>query len=146
MRTAAHMTKTDMLHWLSASMVKAAKTLAMTVSMALLSTSACWLFTKLYLSANTLPYDTQWSESGRCYINAYIPKFSSLGVLGKTVKLFSSNSFFRVYDRDGVLLKSSEWLLWQREFAELEGAFWVNGHAIYPSNNGYAGWSLPECN
>ncbi|MDX5432579.1 MAG: hypothetical protein LPK20_03260 [Halomonas sp.] len=140
------MTRTSMLHWLSASMVKAAKTLAMTVSMALLSTSACWLFAKPYLSANTRPYDTQWSESERCYINAYIPKFSSLGVLGKTVKLFSSDSFFRVYDSNGVLLKSSEWLLWQREFAGLEGAFWVNGHAIYPSNNGYASWTLPECN
>ncbi|MBC9248662.1 hypothetical protein A9179_00090 [Pseudomonas alcaligenes] len=127
-------------------MANAEKALVMTVSVAVLAASASWLYVKLYLSASTDPYMVSWSESGRCYINAYVPKFSSLGVLGKTVKLFSSNSFFRVYNKDGVLLTSSEWLLWQREFAEMEGAFWVNGYAIYPSNNGYAGWLLPECN
>ena len=146
MRSAANMIRTSVFHLLSSAMVKAARALAMTVSMAILTASASWLFTKLYLSANTPPYDAQWSESGRCYINAYIPKFSSLGVLGKTVKLFSSDSFFRVYDKNGVLLKSSEWLLWQREFAELEKAIWVNGNAIYPTDSGYAGWTLPECN
>lgn len=88
---------------------------------------------------------TYWNESRSCYINAYIPKFSSLGVPGRLVKLFSSDSFFRVYKKDGNLLKSSEWLLWQREFAESEKAIWVNGRAIYPTNNGYEGWELQEC-
>lgn len=106
---------------------------------------AIWLYVKVNLSRSTEPYARTWSESRACYINAYIPKFSSFGVPGKLVKLFSSDSFFRVYKKDGTLLKSSEWLLWQREFAESEKAIWVNGHAIYPTGDGYQGWTLREC-
>lgn len=104
-----------------------------------------WLYVKLSLSRSTEPYATTWSTSRACYINAYIPKFSSLGVPGKVVKLFSSDAFFRVYRKDGTLLKSSEWLLWQREFADSESEKWINGNAIYPTNDGYAGWTLREC-
>ncbi|WP_373386820.1 hypothetical protein [Pseudomonas alcaligenes] len=120
--------------------------IALTIFITCFSVSGSWLFTKLRLSSTTEPYMTYWNEARTCYINAYIPRFSSLGALGKTIKLFSSDSFFRVYDKNGVLLKSSEWLLWQREFAELEKAIWVNGHAIYPTDSGYASWTLPECN
>lgn len=106
---------------------------------------AIWLYVKVNLSLSTEPYATTWSESRSCYINAYIPQFSSLGVPGKLVKLFSSDAFFRVYRKDGTLLKSSEWLLWQREFADSESEQWVNGNAIYPTDDGYAGWTLREC-
>ena len=104
-----------------------------------------WLFVKINLSSKATPYMTYWNESRSCYINAYIPKFSSLGALGKIVKLFSSDSFFRVYSKDGVLLKSSEWLLWQREFAESEKAIWVHRRAIYPTDSGYEGWVIEAC-
>lgn len=104
-----------------------------------------WLYVKINLSRSTEPYATTWSETRACYINAYIPKFSSLAVPGKIVKLFSSDAFFRVHRKDGALLKSSEWLLWQREFADSESAQWANGNAIYPTNSGYEGWTLPEC-
>lgn len=104
-----------------------------------------WLYVKLELSRITPPYATIWSDSRACYINAYIPAYSPLGVPGKLVKLFSSDAFFRVYRKDGALLKSSEWLLWQREFADTESEQWVNGNAIYPTNDGYEGWTLPEC-
>lgn len=36
---------------------------------------------------------------------------------GKDIELFRSDSFFRVYSKGGVLLKSSEWLLWKRKYA-----------------------------
>jgi ABC-type dipeptide/oligopeptide/nickel transport system permease component len=104
-----------------------------------------WLYVKLYLSHNTNPHSTTWSDSGACYINSYIPNFRSLGVPGITVELFSSAAFFRVYRKDGTLVKNSEWLLWQREFADSESEKWVNGNAIYPTDDGYAGWSLREC-
>jgi hypothetical protein len=112
---------------------------------ALLAIGGFWLFVKLSLSSSAEPYMTYWNESRTCYINAYIPKFSSFGVPGKVVKLFSSDSFFRVYKEDGALLKSSEWLLWQREFAVSEKAIWAGGRAIYPTNSGYEGWELQEC-
>jgi hypothetical protein len=104
-----------------------------------------WLYVKFELSRNTKPYSTTWSTSGACYINSYIPNYWSLGVPGITIELFSSQAFFRVYRKDGTLLKSSEWLLKQREFADSERAQWVNGNAIYPTNSGYEGWTLPEC-
>ncbi len=104
-----------------------------------------WLYVKFDLSRNTKPYSTIWSDSGACYINSYIPNYWSLGIPGITVELFSSQAFFRVYHKDGTLLKSSEWLLMQREFADNESAQWANGNAIYPTNSGYEGWTLPEC-
>lgn len=111
----------------------------------LITLGAGWLYVKLSLATETQPYMTYWNESRSCYINAYVPRFSSLGVLGVVVKLFSSDSFFRVYSKDGFLLKSSEWLLWQREFAESEKAIWVNGRAIYPTDSGYEGWVIEAC-
>lgn len=110
-----------------------------------LALTTMWLLVKINLSAKTTPYMTYWNESRSCYINAYIPRFSSLGALGRFVKLFSSDSFFRVYSKDGVLLKSSEWLLWQREFAESEKAIWAHGRAIYPTDSGYEGWVIEAC-
>ena len=121
------------------------KALTIAIIIAVVAMIESWLSMKLRLSASTRPYMTYWNESHSCYINAYIPKFSSFGVPGKFVKLFSSDSFFRVYKKDGTLLKSSEWLLWQHEFAESEKAIWVNGRAIYPTNSGYEGWALQEC-
>lgn len=104
-----------------------------------------WLYVKLELSRNTVVFDTVWSDSGACHIDAYVPTYTSLGVLGMTVELFSSNGFYRVYNKAGVELKSSEWLLWQHEYPDMETARWVNGHAIYPTGDGYRGWRLPEC-
>ncbi|SDR94735.1 hypothetical protein [Pseudomonas oryzae] len=103
----------------------------------LIALGAGWLYVKLSLATDTQHYMTYWNESRSCYINTYTPKFSSLGALGWIVRLFSSGSFFRVYSKDGILLKSSEWLLWQREFAESEKAIWIHGRAIYPTDSGY---------
>lgn len=126
-------------------MPKTNHAIPMTLLIVLLAISGCWLFVKINLGSKATPYMTYWNESRSCYINAYVPKFSSLGALGKIVKLFSSDSFFRVYSKDGVLLKSSEWLLWQREFAESEKAIWVHRRAIYPTDSGYEGWVIEAC-
>ncbi|WP_426233622.1 hypothetical protein [Pseudomonas sp. TWP3-2] len=90
-------------------------------------------------------YSTTWNESGTCYIQSYIPQYSALGVAGSIAKLFASEAFFRVYAKDGTLLKSSEWLLWQNEFTTDERSQWVYGHAIYPTATGYEGWNIPAC-
>ena len=119
--------------------------LSVFVTIVILAPLSIWLYVKFELSRNTKPYSTTWSASGACYINSYIPNYWSLGVPGIAIELFSSQAFFRVYRKDGILLKSSEWLLTQREFADSERALWVNGNAIYPTNSGYEGWALPEC-
>lgn len=91
------------------------------------------------------PFMTYWNDTRSCRIDAYAPRFSSYGVVGKLVKLFSSNSFFRVYRNDGVLLRSSDWVLRQCEFAQLEKASWAGNQAIYPTSDGYQGWAIDEC-
>ncbi|WP_339513669.1 hypothetical protein [Pseudomonas sp. RL_15y_Pfl2_60] len=121
-------------------------TLWIFIAFTTISAIGLWLFVKLDISKNTETYSTIWSDSGACYVNSYIPNYRALGVMGITVGLFSSEAFFRVYRQDGTLLKSSEWLLTQSEFAGTESAKWINGNVIYPTNSGYEGWTLSECN
>lgn len=104
-----------------------------------------WLYIKLGAAAAAEVYSTKWNESKTCYINSYIPRYSNFGVAGKVVKLFTSEAFFRVYNKKGELLRSSEWLLWQSEFTTDERSQWVNGHAIYPTSSGYEGWNITAC-
>ncbi|WP_224787275.1 hypothetical protein [Pseudomonas fluorescens] len=93
-------------------------------------------------------YSIVWSDNGTCSLRSYIPQYSAIGIPGKLFKLFklfASEAFFRVYAKDGTLLKSSEWLLWQNEFTFDERSQWVSGHAIYPTATGYEGWNIPAC-
>ncbi|WP_426203329.1 hypothetical protein [Pseudomonas sp. TWP3-1] len=105
--------------------------------------AACYLKTTAARLAHV--YSTDWNDAGTCYIQSYIPQYSTLGVAGSIAKLFTSEAFFRVYAKDGTLLKSSEWLLWQNEFTTDERSQWVYGHAIYPTATGYEGWNIPAC-
>lgn len=111
----------------------------------LIAMGASWLYVKLSLARETEPFMTYWNNTRSCRIDAYAPRFASHGLVGKFVKLFSSDSFFRVYSHDGVLLRSSEWDLWQRESAQSEKASWAGNRAIYPTNSGYQGWVIDEC-
>lgn len=104
-----------------------------------------WVYLKAQAANLANVYSTTWNEAGTCYINSYIPRYSALGVAGKLASLFTSEAFFRVYTKDGELLKSSEWLLWQNEFTTDERSQWVGGRAIYPTADGYEGWIIPEC-
>lgn len=105
-----------------------------------------WSYIKIQLTRNIFPYLTTWNDSHTCYINSYIPNYSSFGITGKLVGLFSSEAFFRVYDKENNLLKTSEWQFFQRAFADTESERWINSHALYPTDNGYKGWKLTECN
>ncbi|MNF72831.1 hypothetical protein [Pseudomonas sp. BF-R-01] len=115
------------------------------IVLVLCALGSAWLYVKQGAAAAAMVYSTTWNDSKTCYINSYIPQYSKFGVVGKFVKLFTSEAFFRVYTDEGELLKSSEWLLWQNEFTTDERSQWVNGHAIYPTSTGYEGWNISEC-
>lgn len=115
------------------------------IAVLILLPAIAFLYVKIETARIAKVYDRVWSESGACYIDAYIHNYRKLGVVGKTVALFSGNGFYRVYSKEGLELKSSEWLLWQRDYPDMEGAFWTNGHVFYSSADGYGGWTLPEC-
>jgi hypothetical protein len=87
-----------------------------------------------------------WNADRTCSITTYSPTLGEGTFLNKLFHLIAPPTFFRVYDKEGRLQKSSEWLLWQREAGELEAPRWMgNAHVLYPTTQGYAEWSLPGC-
>lgn len=105
---------------------------------------ACWLVIKVSSGRHAKLYMQQWSDSGACVINTYVPVYGN-SVPGKIVRAFSTNSFFRVYHKDGTLLESTEWVLDVHEDGILDHARWSNDRAIYPTDLGYEGWTLAQC-
>jgi hypothetical protein len=117
----------------------------MTIVMATLLPTLTWLWVKIDTSRSATPHSIMPSNSQDCTMRAYIPKLSKYGIIGDLIRPFSSPSFYRVYSKDDVLLRTSEWLLLQREFSDTDTAKWIHSHVIYPTNSGYEGWKIPEC-
>lgn len=84
------------------------------------------------------------SENGSCVLKTYTRRYSAAGVAGGIASLFGSSYYYRVYSREGALLATSEWKLWEREFGDMD-AHWINRTAMYPGQDGWAGWGLPQC-
>lgn len=105
---------------------------------------AGWLIIKVNAARHAKLYTQQWSDNGACVINTYIPVYGT-GVPANIVRALSTNSFFRVYHKDGTLLESTEWVLDVHEDGILDHARWGNNRAIYPTDMGYEGWTLAQC-
>lgn len=103
-----------------------------------------WLIIKINAARHATLYTQQWSPAGTCVINTYIPVYGS-GVPANLVRALSTNSFFRVYHKDGTLLESTEWVLDVHEDGILDYARWGKERAIYPTDLGYEGWTLKQC-
>jgi len=129
----------------SSSWVKWGRSALLLLALAFVALVAAACYVKTAASRLAHVYSTDWNDAGTCYIQSYIPQYSAVGIPGMIFKLFASEAFFRVYAKDGTLLKSSEWLLWQNEFTTDERSQWVYGHAIYPTATGYEGWNIPAC-
>jgi hypothetical protein len=112
---------------------------------AVLSPILIWLWVKIDISRSASPHTIIQSNSRDCTIRAYTPKLSKYGVIGDLIRLFSSPTFYRVYSKEGVILRTSEWLFLQREFSDTDTAKWIHSHVIYPTNSGYEGWKIPDC-
>ncbi|MFK3774172.1 hypothetical protein [Pseudomonas sp. NPDC089406] len=84
------------------------------------------------------------SENGSCVLKTYTRRYSAAGVAGGIASLFGSSYYYRVYSREGALLETSEWTFWEREFGDMD-AHWINRTAMYPGQDGWAGWGLPQC-
>lgn len=107
---------------------------------------AGWLFIKVSAARNASVYAQQWNDQGTCVIKTYVPHYGN-SVPHNIVRALSTSTFFRVYHKDGTLLESTEWVLDMHEDGILDHAHWgQNQHrAIYPTDLGYEGWTLPEC-
>ncbi|WP_219115636.1 hypothetical protein [Janthinobacterium sp. UMAB-56] len=105
---------------------------------------AGWLFIKVSAARNATVYSQQWNEQGTCVIKTYVPHYGN-GVPHNIVRALSTSTFFRVYHKDGTLLESTEWVLDMHEDGLLDHARWGQNRAIYPTDMGDEGWTLPEC-
>ena len=106
---------------------------------------SAWLGMKIDIGQSATPHTIIYSDAQDCSIKVYTPKLSKYGLMGDVVRPFSSPAFYRVYRSDGTLLRSSEWALFQREFADTDTARWIHSHVVYPTYGGYEGWKIPEC-
>ena len=68
---------------------------------------AVWLSVKINAAEHAKLYAQAWSPSGKCVINTYAPAYGS-GTVSNIVRSLSTQSFFRVYDKQGVMLESTE--------------------------------------
>jgi hypothetical protein len=120
------------------------KTGLITAAILFLLLLAGWLFIKVAAARNATVYAQQWNEQGTCVIKTYVPHYGK-GVPHNIVRALSTSTFFRVYHKDGTLLESTEWVLDMHEDGILDHARWGQNRAIYPTDMGYEGWTLPEC-
>lgn len=120
------------------------KTGLITAAILFLLLLAGWLFIKVAAARNATVYAQQWNEQGTCVIKTYVPHYGN-GVPHSIVRALSTSTFFRVYHKDGTLLESTEWVLDMHEDGILDHARWGQNRAIYPTDMGYEGWTLPEC-
>lgn len=100
---------------------------------------------KLQSSWEAQPVKKYWSPSAQCYIARYIPSYQAVGMVGRALEMFSSQYFYRVYTKDGELLKTSEWYLWMREGNAGVAPEFQGEMVLYPGADGWESWMVPEC-
>lgn len=105
---------------------------------------AVWLSVKINAAEHAKLYSQAWSPSGKCVINTYAPAYGS-GTISNIVRALSTQSFFRVYDKQGGMLESSEWVLDLHEDGLQDVAYWGKERAFYPTDMGYESWTLRQC-
>lgn len=120
------------------------KSLLIVAGLLLAMLIAVWLSVKINAAEHAKLYAQAWSPSGKCVLNTYAPAYGS-GTVSNIVRSLSTQSFFRVYDKQGDMLESTEWVLDLHEDGLQDHARWGNERAIYPTDMGYEGWTLPQC-
>ncbi|QBX80454.1 hypothetical protein E4Z61_08810 [Citrobacter tructae] len=105
----------------------------------------CLLFIKIMAYRGAVKEDSLWNDQNKCELVTYIPDYRPYGAPGRLLRLFSNQSFFIVYDKDGNKLKSSAWYFWQAQFSDLMAPEWHGQFAVYPTSDGWAEWRIPAC-
>ena len=120
------------------------KSLLLVAGLLLAMLIAVWLSIKINAAEHAKLYAQAWSPSGKCVINTYTPAYGS-GTAANIVRALGTQSFFRVYDKQGTMLESTEWVLDLHEDGLMDYASWGKERAIYPTDMGDASWTLPQC-
>ena len=106
-----------------------------------------YLSLKVAATDRAVELAVDWNPERSCSVTTYaLAAPGETAFLDRLFRLVVSPTFFRVHARDGRLLKSSEWLFWQREAGDREAPRWANSsRVLYPTTEGYASWTIPEC-
>lgn len=116
----------------------------------LILAGTCLISLGLYVRGEATKAGQMWSsipnETGSCYLNTYVRKYSSMGALGRIARLFGSEFYYRIYSKQGELLKTSEWTLWETELGAEQSAYWIHGSAMFLTTDGLKDWDLQDCN
>lgn len=100
---------------------------------------------KVLAYKNATPSYKYWNEPNLCYFITYVPDYKPYGGIGRVLKLFSNQSFFIVYNKENEKLRSSAWYFWEYQFSDEIEPEWSGIDVLYPSDNGWSGWTLNEC-
>lgn len=103
-----------------------------------------WLGIRQYSAYHAFEEDAVTSGAGNCTLKSYIRNYKPLGLVGRIGSGYSSRYFYRVYDSAGELLATSEWNFSEYEIDDFS-AHWVRRLAMYPTTDGWASFSLKQC-
>lgn len=132
--------------WEITGLLVRAKQLLVAVVVISVASVAAGFYYREKATASGFEDQASWSSTGQCVVKTYVRDFSGLGMAGRFFGLFSATYYYRVYSKNGDLLKTSEWNLAESEAGDVDHARWVYGHVLYPTANGYGGWALRGCN
>jgi hypothetical protein len=117
---------------------------AVVLALLLVLPLAAWLGVRQMASEAGRELRSVASDNAGCVLKTFTRSYNAVGMAGRIASLFGSSYYYRVYSREGELLATSEWTFWAREFGDMD-AHWVNRTAMYPAQDGWAGWGLPQC-
>ncbi|MGE4802438.1 hypothetical protein AB8989_18900 [Yersinia hibernica] len=100
---------------------------------------------KVLAYKNATPSDKYWNKNNLCYFITYVPNYKPYGGVGRVLKLFSNQSFFVVYNKENEKIRSSAWYFWEYQFSDKIEPEWSGIDVLYPSDDGWSGWTLHEC-
>ncbi|WP_246169908.1 hypothetical protein [Yersinia canariae] len=100
---------------------------------------------KILAYKNATPSAKYWNKSNACYFITYVPDYKPYAGIGRVLKLFSNQSFFIVYNKKNEEMKSSAWYFWEYQFSDQIEPEWSGIDVLYPSDDGWSGWTLHEC-
>ncbi|PSD12970.1 hypothetical protein [Stenotrophomonas maltophilia] len=116
----------------------------LSVGLLILLLFLAWFCMRQFASHQAVVKDSIASGSGKCLLNTYFRNYADLGVAGRVASVFGSTHFYRVYSESGDLLATSEWNIGEHE-VDVFATEWLGQTAMYPTQHGWASFSLKEC-
>ncbi|MFZ4833757.1 hypothetical protein [Rouxiella sp. Mn2063] len=126
-------------------MYKVIKSILLIILLVFFLFSTYLFYVKVLAYKNAVPSYKYWNDAGSCYFIAYTPNYKIYGGVGRVLRIFSNQSFFIVYNKESEELKSSAWYFWEYQFSDLVEPKWSGIDVLYPSDQGWSGWTLYEC-